>query len=129
MMKGLELENIEFGYYDPGESKPVTSRLESITQLNSFLLLSSEMSTRSAVFLSYSSIQSWMLESANGYRVSPRVVEFYKALARKRAHSVPQLQSRDLVLNFSEEEIVEPVKKYMRSTIKKPFEKNPEKVF
>ncbi|KAG0557284.1 hypothetical protein KC19_11G116700 [Ceratodon purpureus] len=49
------------------------------------------MGARLTVFLSYSSIQSWMLESANGYRVSPRVVEFYKALARKGAQLVLQL--------------------------------------
>lgn len=59
-------------------------------------------------------------------RVSPKVVEFYEALARKEA---PQLPFRDLVLNFPEEEIVEPVRKYMLSTIEKPFENIPEKVF
>jgi hypothetical protein len=40
------------------------------------------------------------------HRVSPRVVEFYKASARREAHSVTQLRFPDLVLDFPEEEIV-----------------------
>ncbi|KAG0601460.1 hypothetical protein M758_11G113000 [Ceratodon purpureus] len=62
-------------------------------------------------------------------KVNPKVVEFYKALARKEVHPVPQLRFPDLVLNFSEEAIVEPVRKCTSSTSGKPFEKCPEKAF
>ena len=55
-------------------------------------------------------------------------MEFYKALASK-AHFVTRLRFPDLVLDFSEEEIVDPGRMNTRSTIEKPFEKVPEHVF
>lgn len=57
--------------------------------------------------------------------MSPKVVKFYKALAREEAHLVRQPH---LVVE-PEDEIVEPTRKYTLSTTENPFEKCPEKVF
>ena len=63
------------------------------------------------------------------HTVSPRVVQFYNALARREAHSVTQLRFPDLVLDFPEEEIVGPGRMCTNSTLENPFEKCPERVF
>ncbi|KAG0601459.1 hypothetical protein M758_11G112900 [Ceratodon purpureus] len=67
-------------------------------------------------------------DAAHSYvMVCPKVVEFYKALARKDAHLIAQLPFPDLVLDFPDAEIVEPFRKKTRPD--KLFEKVPEKVF
>ncbi|KAG0557291.1 hypothetical protein KC19_11G117400 [Ceratodon purpureus] len=59
-------------------------------------------------------------------KVSPRVVQFYKTLARIETHPVTRPEEG---IAAPEEETVEPDRKHTLSTTENPFEKCPEEVF